>query len=84
MDYEEIKEKEGTWIAINQALIDCLKGEITGGDFMDILNDLHPIASDGVSADVSKCDCENVDDIKPYYDIDEDIFRCNKCDKHFC
>ena len=35
-------------------------------------------------ADVSKCACENVDDITPYYDINSDIFRCDKCDKHFC
>ena len=33
---------------------------------------------------VSKCACDNVDDIQPYYDIDDDIFRCDKCDKHFC
>jgi hypothetical protein len=33
---------------------------------------------------VSKCVCDNVDDIKPYYDIDGDMFRCDKCDKHFC
>lgn len=37
-----------------------------------------------VQHDVSKCDCGNIDDINPYYDIDEDIFRCDKCDKHFC
>ena len=43
MNYQEIKEKEGTGIAINQALIDCLNGKITGGDFLDELNDLHPI-----------------------------------------
>ena len=33
---------------------------------------------------VSKCTCDNVDDIKSYYDIYDDIFRCDKCDKHFC
>ena len=49
MNYEEIKKKEGTWTAINQALIDCLNGDITGGDFLDILNDLHPIPLEGLS-----------------------------------
>lgn len=31
----------------------------------------------------SKCACDNIDDIQPYYDIEADIFRCDKCDKHF-
>ena len=35
-------------------------------------------------SDVSKCACNNVNDIQPYYDMDADIFRCDKCDKHFC
>jgi hypothetical protein len=39
----EITENEKITIAINQALIDCLNGEITGGDFLDILFEIHPL-----------------------------------------
>ena len=34
--------------------------------------------------DVSRCVCEDVENVNPYFDIDKDIFRCNICDKHFC
>lgn len=42
MTYQEIKEKDGLWVAINQAIIDCLNGEITGGDLLDVIQELHP------------------------------------------
>ena len=38
--YQKIKEEEGTRMAINQALQDCLKGKITGGDFLDIMDEV--------------------------------------------
>lgn len=40
-------------------------------------------ALQSLQPDVSKCACDNVDSIKPYYDMDNNIFRCDKCDKHF-
>lgn len=51
MTYEEIKQKEGLEIAVNQALIDFKADKITGGDFLDILFELHPIQNTNTRVD---------------------------------
>jgi len=86
----KMKKTEGQIIAqeVWNMLTDNAKKEMKGlkKSFMEsIAADVDAIVNKNFAlADVSRCVCDNVDEINPYYDIEEDIFRCDKCDKHFC